>query len=267
MEKKKVLFAVLAVSLLMLSCSGNKDKNSDNGDLPNWTLVWEDNFDGSSLDESVWSKIERDDNHRFRFMTDNEELFVFNNENLVLRGLQNTISPNDDVPYLSSGITTQGKKTFGLGRMEVRLKLNPATGTWPAVWMLPKDATWPDGGEIDIMERYGMDDFVYQSVRSKYTHSEGMADNPPSSVLVGVKPNEYHTYGVETYQDSVVFFVDDIRSKVYPRILTEMEGQFPFADQEFYLLIGMQFDGAGKVDTTQLPSEIFVDRVRFYQPK
>lgn len=265
------LFLLLAITLffLTISCTGNKEKKADNGELENWTLVWEENFDGKSLDETVWSKIPRGKDSRVKYMTDNEGLFVFQDNNLILRGLKNTFLPDDNVPYLTSGITTQGKKTFGFGRLEVRLRVKPALGTWPAVWMLPVEGEWPEGGEIDIMEHYGIDEFIYQSVRTKYTQTEGMADNPPSTVLIGVKPTQYHTYGVEKYQDSLVFFVNEIRSKVYPRIETEVEQQFPFADQDYYLLIGMQFDASkfAAIDTTQLPSEIFIDRIRFYEPK
>lgn len=268
MNKNLFLLPVTALFVLMLSCTGNKENKAADGELPNWTLVWEEDFDGKTLDTGVWSKIQRDKkDNRKRYMTDNDGLFVFQDGNLVLRGLQNTFLPGDEAPFLTSGVSTQGKKTFGLGRIEIRVKLNPSAGTWPSVWMLPKEGDWPIGGEIDIMERYGLDEFVYQSIRTKYTHELGMADNPPSSVLVGVKPNNYHTYGVERYQDSLVFFVDDIRTKVYPRILTDMEEQFPFADQEFYLLLGMQFDSSASADSTMTPSEMFIDHVRFYEPK
>lgn len=266
---RKIFTALLIVSasLLLFSCGGNKSSEAEAADLPGWALVWEENFDDGALDASVWSKIPRRKQVRNRFMTDNDGLFVFHDDNLVLRGLQNTFIPTDDAAYLTSGISTEGKKTFGLGRIEIRARVNPALGTWASVWMLPENAEWTQGGEIDIMEHYGIDEYVYQSVRTKYTHELGMADNPPSSVLVGVNPTQFHTYGVERYQDSLVFFVDDIRTKVYPRILTDIEGQFPFADQDFYLLVGMQFDGSNDVDSTQLPSELFINRVRFYEPK
>lgn len=268
MKKRMFFLPLIAALLLTISCTGNKEKQADSEELSKWTLVWEEDFDGKAIDTTVWSKIQRNPkDNRKRYMTDNEGLYVLQDGNLVLRGLQNNFVPEDDVPFLTSGISTQGKKTFGLGRMEVRVKLNPSAGTWPSVWMLPIEGTWPEGGEIDIMERYGIDEFVYQSVRTKYTHEAGMADNPPSSVLVGVNPNEFHTYGVEKYQDSLVFFVDDIRTKVYPRILTEMDEQFPFVDQEFYLLLGMQFDSSASKDSIFNPSEMFIDRVRFYAPK
>ncbi len=82
--------------------------------------------------------------------------------------------------------------------------MNPVEGATPFVTLLPADGT--KNIAIDVMERYSLDEFVYQSVTSEYTTTEGMPDNPPSSALVGVNPNEYHIYGVEKYPDSLVFF-------------------------------------------------------------
>ena len=49
------------------------------------------------------------------------------------------------------------------GYFEARLKLPKGKGTWPAFWMLPDPFTsWPDGGEIDIMEEVGYDPDVYK---------------------------------------------------------------------------------------------------------
>ena len=68
------------------------------------------------------------------------------------------------------------------------------------------------------------------------------------------------------YPDSVVFFINDKHTLTYPRIETDKEGQFPF-DRPYYLLIDMQLGGnwVGKVDTLDLPVEMQIDWVRYYQ--
>ena len=70
------------------------------------------------------------------------------------------------------------------------------------------------------------------------------------------------------YPDSLSFYVNDMHTFTYPRIQTQKEGQFPF-DQPFYLLIDMQLGGSwvGAVDPKDLPVEMEVDWVRFYQRK
>mgnify|MGYP001390782287 FL=1 len=59
-----------------------------------------------------------------------------------------------------------------------------------------------------------------------------------------------------------MFYVNDIKTKTYPRIETEHKGKFPFSDQEFHLLIEMK-SGASNVNIEHLPAEIKIDWVRF----
>ena len=185
---------------------------------------------------------------------------------MVLRGIINHSQPNDTAPYLTGGIYTKGKKAFSNGRLEIRAKLNGARGEWPAIWMLPIDAPWPMGGEIDIMERLNHDTIAYQTIHTNYTYNLGIKDNPLSHSVGAINPDDYNVYSVEMYPDSIAFYINDTHTFTYPRIETDKEGQFPF-DQPFYLLIDMQLGGSwvGAVDPKELPVEMYVDWVRFYQ--
>lgn len=91
-----------------------------------------------------------------------------------------------------------------------------------------------------------------------------MADNPPSVIMVGVEPNRYHIYGIERYHDSLVFFVDGVRTRKYPRIPTQIAGQFPFKDLDLNLHVGV---GINKdLDSIALPVDLFIDWVCYYTP-
>lgn len=264
--KNGFLLIVLSFFLLAaFSCSQPKSAPGNE----KWTLVWEDDFEGNRIDTSTWSKIPRGKSDWDNYMSDFGELYACKEGNLVLRGIQNTVLQNDTAPFLTGGVYTKNKKTFGLGRLEIRAKLSPAKGAWPAFWMLPREGKWPVGGEIDILERLNDDKFIYQTVHSVYTQKLGIKDNPPASSIVGMNPDNYNVYALEKYQDSLVFYVNDTRTKNYPRIETGLEGQFPFADQEFYLLLDMQLGGSwvGEVNPAQLPVDIYIDWVRFYEPK
>ena len=92
-----------------------------------------------------------------------------------------------------------------------------------------------------------------------------MPDNPPSSALVGVNPSQFHTYGVESYPDSIVFFVDNNRTKKYPKILTDIPGQFPFNEVDLDLFIGIRLNKDTEV--SELPADLFIDWVRYYEPE
>ena len=91
-----------------------------------------------------------------------------------------------------------------------------------------------------------------------------MPDNPPSSSLIGVDPNMYHIYGVEKYPDSVVFFVNGTRTKKYPRIPTDIPGQFPYDGLDFNLYMGLRMNK--DADSLSFPAEMHIDWVRYYEP-
>lgn len=261
MNKITILGIIVVLILGVTACKNQKDNTGDTTSKEGWTLVWEDNFD-KSMDETIWSKMSAGKKNMDRYMNDNDGLYVFQDGNLVLRGVKNS-SPSEDMPFLTGGITTEGKRIIGKnGRIEVKVRMNPIEGTTPYITLLP--LTKDENVAINVMERYGFDQFVYQSVSSEYTTTGGMADNPAANVLVGVNPNQYHIYGVERYADSLVFFVDDIRTKKYPRILTELPGQFPFNDQDYELFIGARINNG--LDPNSLPVDMFIDWVRYYEP-
>ncbi len=229
--------------------------------------MWEENFDQiNDFDPAVWSKIPRGTADWNNYMSDFDSLYEMRNGNLVLRGIQNLTQPQDTAPFLTGGVYTKGKMGFMDGRLEIKAKLNGATGAWPAFWLLPQEGQWPMGGEIDIMERLNYDNIAYQTVHSHYTYDLGFKTTPPQGSTGPIHPEAYNVYAVEMYADSLCFFINDQHTFTYPRIETDQEGQFPF-HQPFYLLLDMQLGGSwvGAVDPTELPVEMSIDWVRFYQ--
>lgn len=257
---KKNIFLLFALFLFFASCSNSKE----------WTLVWEDNFDGpNAFDEQYWSKIPRGVHDWNNYMSDDPRLYDNIDGNLVLRGIVNDNLETDTAKYLTGGVYTKDKKNFGFGRLEIRAKLQGATGAWPAFWMKPTKEGWPHTGEIDIMERLNFDSVAYQTIHTHYTYNLGIKDNPKPGAVPEINPNDYNVYAVEKYPDSLVFYVNDKKSFTYPRIETDKEGQYPFSDHDFYLLLDMQLGGSwvGEVDPADLPIEMRIDWVRFYELK
>ena len=247
------LFCLLCISSGFSSCQRH---SSDQ-----WKLVWEDNFDQKTgFDPQVWSKIPRGKSDWNNYMTDFDSCFDMRDGNMVLRGIINSASPNDTAPYLTGGIYTKGKKAFSNGRLEIRAKLNGARGEWPAIWMLPIDAPWPMGGEIDIMERLNHDTIAYQTIHTNYTYNLGIKDNPLSHSVGAINPDDYNVYSVEMYPDSIAFYINDTHTSLSRIEQTRRQ----FFDQPFYLLIDMQLGGSwvGAVDPKELPVEMYVDWVR-----
>lgn len=232
-------------------------------------LSWEETFNQPSFDTSRWTKIPRGTSDWNRRMSDFDSCYAMRDGKLVLRGIKNTGQPNDTSKYITGGLYTKGKVAFGFGRLEIKAKLHGATGAWPAIWMLPENGTWPGGGEIDIIERLNFDSIAYQTVHSNYTYDLKIKDNPKQGATGGINPNDFNVYAVERYPDSLVFFINNKKTFTYPRIQTDKEGQFPFDQHNYYLLIDMQLGGSwvGAVEPNDLPAEMEVDWVRFYEFK
>ena len=254
---KKIVFCFLAY--IISSCQPN----------PNWKLVWEENFEKDDvIDETVWSKIPRGPSAWNRHMSDNDALYDVKNGNLILRGMVNPGLPGDTMPFITGGIFTKNKKGFYHGKIEISAKLGDAQGAWPAFWLLPFDnVPYPHGGEIDIMERLNSDAKAYHTVHSHYTINLQQTE-PRKGTSAPIRHGEYNTYSVALYPDSVVFGINGKRTFHYPRIETDLEGQFPF-DRSYYLMLDMQLGGSwvGEVNPADLPVEMYIDWVRFYEWK
>lgn len=252
--KKNLLFYSLILLGALTACSTVRP-------------TWEENFNGKELDTTVWSKIPRGHSDWQHYHSSCDSCFAMRHGKLVLRGLRNSCEPGDSAPYLTGGVYTHSKKTFLPGRMEIRARLGDARGAWPAIWMLPQDAGWPMGGEIDIMERLNSDTIAYQTVHSNYTvnlHHEW----PRKGGTNRINPHKFNTYAVEVFPDSLVFSINGRHTLTYPRLpQKEEEGQYEFYRHPFYLLIDMQLGGSwvGAVNPADLPVEMEIDWVRYYK--
>lgn len=254
-----ISLCLLCLMLALLSCKSNRTSQK-------WDLVWEENFNQrKEFDLQSWSKIPRGGSDWNNYMSDFDSCYAMHKGNLVLRGVVNHSLSNDTAPYLTGGIYTKDKVSFTNGRLEIHAKLPAAQGAWPAIWLLPVNTPWPMGGEIDIMEHLNHDTIAYQTVHSYYTYKLGIK-TPPTHATSPIIPDAYNTYAVEMYPDSLSFYVNNKHTFTYPRIQTDKEGQYPF-DSPFYLLIDMQLGGSwvGGVNPKELPVEMMVDWVRFYQ--
>jgi beta-glucanase (GH16 family) len=260
MKKNRFVLFITVFSIIILSCTEQGKEDTDK-ERKGWTLVWEEDFD-EPLNESSWTKIPKSKNSRQKFSSKNDGLYVNQNKNLVLRGVTNFIA-NDTMPFLTGGVFRECFQRGEKKRVEIKARINTVADAMPYLSLIPS------GGEsnisINLMEQFGLDEFIYQSVSSEYTTTGRMVDNPPSIVLIGVNPNQYHIYGVEKYQDSLVFFVDGVRTRKYPRILTELPGQFPFDDVSFDLHVGVSL--SKEANPVLLPVDMFIDWVRYYEPK
>ena len=128
-----------------------------------YTLSWNDEFNGSSLDAGAWAHETGDGcpnlcgwgNNELEYYTSRPENLFFQDGKMIIEARSETLSGKN---YTSSKILTRNKKFFKYGRVDIRAILPKGKGIWPAFWMLPENNVhggWPKSGEIDIMEMVG----------------------------------------------------------------------------------------------------------------
>lgn len=258
MKQSLIHTLLLLAAATTLSCSHT----------PEWRLAWEENFDSPIIDTTVWSRIPRGTAAWQDTQSSDDRCYGWRDGRLVLRGIVNDDRTADTAAYLTGGLWTRDKRAFYRGRIEIRARLQGAQGAWPALWLLPFETDkypWPEGGEIDIMERLNFDSIAYQTVHSHYTYTLGIED-PKHGATGAIAPKEFNVYGVDMWPDSLVFHINGARTFAYPRIATDKPGQFPF-DIPQYLLVDMQLGGpwVGPVDPEDLPVEMEIDWIRHYE--
>lgn len=231
-------------------------------DLPGWDLVWNDEFDGTSLDTGRWEAINRQDSFN------NEKQYYLADQVSVDNGLLTITATNQPIAnkqYRSGLVRTWDEHTYG--RWEVRANLPTSQGMWPAIWLLPRNEPWPSGGEIDIMENKGSDPFAtssafhygpdwqgHQYIWHEYSATEG---GQPVNFHEG-----YHDYAVEWEENFIRFYVDGNLH------FSTNSGQVPIPDGPMSLIINLAIGGDFDGDpdgSTIFPQTFDIEYARYWQ--
>ncbi|MFO7524024.1 MAG: glycoside hydrolase family 16 protein [Ignavibacteriaceae bacterium] len=264
---KTFLLYLIFISASLAGCK-NEDPVSPPNDtipeIPGWTLVWNDEFNGETIDASKWSHEVNGDgggNNELQYYTDFAENSYIENGSLIIKALKKNYLGKE---FTSARMRTLHKGDWTYGRFDIRAKLPYGKGLWPAIWMLPTDwvyGGWPTSGEIDIMELLGHEpNKVYGTIHygpawPNNQHSGGSYILPSSTFA-----SDYHLFTVEWDSTEIRWFVDG------DKYHTEVHGQ-PF-DKRFHLLLNVAVGGnwPGSPDfSTTFPQKMSVDYVRVYK--
>lgn len=105
-------------------------------------------------------------------------------------------------PYYGGAITTKFSFTQKYGYFEIEARLPAGKGMWPAFWLMPVDGTWPNDGEIDVLEGLGDPHTIFCTViagKEKRTTRVRLAFDASA---------EFHRYGMLWGARDIVWFVD-----------------------------------------------------------
>lgn len=239
-----------------------------------WRLVWGDEFDGApgeSPDPQKWAfDIGRGQdgwgNQELQYYTNRPQNVSMDGEgNLVITALNDNFA---GAPFSSARIKTEGLFTQKYGRFEARLRTPYGPGLWPAFWMLGSNietVSWPQCGEIDIMELRGQEPHIVHGSLHGPGYSSGAAITKKYALSDGRFDTEFHVYAIEWDADKIDFFVDDF---AYQRIeRAQTPGPWVY-DQPFFILLNVAVGGTFvgfPTPATPFPQRMIVDYVRVYE--
>ncbi len=233
-------------------------------------LVWNDEFDQSTLDTSKWNFQTGDGTAEGipGWGNGEEQTYTNRTQNLQLEnGFLKITARKESLQgksYTSARINTQDKFSFQYGRIVVRAKLPNIAGTWPAVWMLGDNYSnvgWPRCGEIDFIEQNGQE--KDKIIGTSHWFDEGSSNNAKYSTTLDF-PNlteSFQKYTLVWNEAYIRMFVGS--AKYYEIALNDT---LPF-DQPFFLLINLAMGGTlgGNINSTFLQEDFLIDYIRVYE--
>jgi beta-glucanase (GH16 family) len=204
-------------------------------------------------------------NNELQYYTDRPQNIIVENGNLKITANKELYLGSS---YTSAKIITKGKFEQKYGRIEARIKLPWGKGLWPAFWMIGAnidEVSWPQCGEIDIMEYLGNQPTkVFGTVHGP-GYSGGASIGKTFTLPNDRFDNDFHIFGIEWGENYINFYVDD---KLYNQITpADVSGEWVF-NQPFYLIlnvaVGGNLPGSPNADTS-FPQSMLVDYIRVYE--
>lgn len=261
-----------------------------------YRLVWEDDFDGTELNESQHWNIEVNGNGG-----GNNELQYYRRENVSV-GLEPVTGAScliltakkeiyNGKQATSGRINSLGKVSAKYGKIEARIKFPyTANGLWPAFWAMGDDyATvgWPKSGEIDIIE-LGNSTGIAQGTQDRYLiaacHWGPSWQNHPNygkgSVHSESVQGDFHLFTLIWDEASVSMYVDLDKdpqaSPYYVMNIDDTSNEYSpglYFHKPFFILfnlaVGGDFTGIHDVNSVTALADgdacMYVDYVRIYQ--
>ncbi len=272
--KNKLLLTSLVIITIISACKETinnvepeKEKEIKQEFLPSlsdgkkWKLVWNDEFDGETIDTSKWSHVTWQapgvDQPRKGGYWRDDAAVVDGNGYLKMLVYYDSIKNR----YIDGAIRTKGKYEKMYGYFEIRVKFQKEVGHWSAFWLFNDGVAkvgneGVDGTEIDIFEKINpTDNKLFHTLHwDGYGAHHKSAHKYVDFLRMG---KEFHTVGVWWQKDSYTFYVDGIQTwRTDAGGVCKVPSYIKISDE-----IG---EWAGNIATANLPDVWYVDYVRVY---
>lgn len=236
------------------------------------TLLWEDDFTGSSLSDN-WdyeSNYHRP-NELQNYVWGTNNVWV-ENSNLVIKAKK---EDSNGQSWTSGCIHTNDKQEYMYGRFEAKIKIPQKVGSFPAFWTLGGNydegygINWPYCGEIDIMEH--KQGYAWTTAGALY-HTELLWDRWDVVSNLGRVDSgsigsfdDYHIYAMEWNYNKIDYYVDD---KLIGHSDISDDTKYFMFHQPHYILLDLAIGAAGGTPPTDVSEyTMYVDWVRIYAPE
>ena len=236
-------------------------------DYPSMQRFWSDEFEGTELDPTYWTFALGDGcdegicgwgNNELQNYTDDPSNLRFEDGKLV-------IEANDtEEGFQSARILTKDKLEMAFGRIDIRAKMPKGQGIWPALWMLGAnidDVSWPQCGEIDIMELVGHEPNIAHGTLH-YDNGGYTTTTSQTALSQGDFSDQFHVYTIVWDRDRIEWYIDNDQYKVFLGLENH-----PF-NNDFYFLFNIAVGGnwPGNPDqSTVFPQQMIIDYIRVFK--
>lgn len=177
------------------------------------------------------------------------------------------------IEYTSACLITRGLHSWQYGRFEIKARIKTEEGLWPAIWFLGIDGSWPNNGEIDLMEYY--DDSILANAcwgtGQQWKAEWDSVKRPVASFGDRKFDEKFHVWRMDWDADTINLYIDDIllntieqSEAVNPN--TSWGPKYPFRQPQ-YLLLNLAIGGqnGGNPAHARFPTRYEIDYVRVYQ--
>ena len=250
-------------------------------DLSDYSAVFTEEFDGTSLDRSRWKtslpwgpdQVINLESQYFvnTFGSGNlvdYDPFVLTGDTLQITGIQTPpeqLEAANGQPFLSGVLTSSDHFELTYGYIEMRAKLASGDGMLSTFFLFNQDF-YKNKPEIDIIEYLGgRADKAYQTYHyfdsNRARDSRGEKHSSPTMETVTNQDlsSDFHTYGVLWEPELVVFYIDGVEVR-------RLEG-VRVSDEPMNIVtqLVMGSEWIGDPDPAQVPAVVEIDYIRAFQ--